>query len=111
MYLEPPASRYQLILYADGDLSGCNEELKAAVTGPDQHKADVDAHICEQLKLMAQGLPPTDETQVAASPSVAAAYIAASARNEVAIGAAGRLPRPRPVHARRRVATPRRHAM
>ena len=77
-YRDPAARQaFILILYSDGDLSGCSAELKAWLQGPDLYRENVDKHICEQMRVMAQGSPKTDPTLRDASPRVAQAYLEA----------------------------------
>jgi len=77
-YVDPAAKQgYILILYSDGYLSGCGEAFKAWLQGPDLYRENGDKHICEQMRVMAQGQPKTDVTLRDASPRVARAYLEA----------------------------------
>lgn len=76
-YFVPPDGNYHLILYEMGDLGGCDDRITKIVSGPDEYKESVDRHICQEMQLMADGLPRTDETLRPASPEVANAYLGA----------------------------------
>lgn len=76
-YFQAPASSFHLILYSDGDLSGCSDRIKGIVTGPDLHRQAVDQHLCEEMARKAAGLEGTDPTLPPASPRVARAFMEA----------------------------------
>lgn len=73
-YFEPPDRSYELILYSDGDTTGCDQRIVDIVKGPDTYKESVDSHICSEMSRMADGLQRSDQTLRAASPEVAKAY-------------------------------------
>ena len=66
-----------LLLYSNQDLSDCNEFVRGLLLGPLPYLEATDKHICEQMRVMAQGQPKTDVTLRDASPRVARAYLEA----------------------------------
>jgi hypothetical protein len=68
-------ARFALFLRSDMEYPACSEELRRLAEERPAIFSAVDAHICDQMELMARGQQRSDVTLRPASPNVAQAYL------------------------------------